>query len=273
MGVWDAWIGREEVRTDRVDAGLVSRWLATFDRDAPSDGNVPQGLHWCLCLPDAPTAKLSPDGHPLRDDGVQSFLPPVPLPRRMWAAGRMQIHRPLLAGIQAEKRSSIESVTRKDGRTGPLAFVRIRHDLWQRQGLAQTEWQEIVYRHDPSPDTPTPVPPTAPHDETVRQQLTFGSTALFRYSALTFNGHRIHYDADYARSVEGYAGLVVHGPLLAQMLMLLAQEALGRPLTDFRYRATGPLIADEPADFCWRADGQLWVRGSDGRQCMSAEAS
>jgi 3-methylfumaryl-CoA hydratase len=256
---------------DTLDPARARGLQATLDQTPTINTGdaLPPFFHQIYFWDPMPASGLGRDGHPK----TGGFIPDMGLPRRMWAAGRMQIHRPLLAGIQAEKRSSIESVTRKDGRTGPLAFVRIRHDLWQRQGLAQTEWQEIVYRHDPSPDTPTPVPPTAPHDETVRQQLTFGSTALFRYSALTFNGHRIHYDADYARSVEGYAGLVVHGPLLAQMLMLLAQEALGRPLTDFRYRATGPLIADEPADFCWRADGQLWVRGSDGRQCMSAEAS
>jgi 3-methylfumaryl-CoA hydratase len=183
----------------------------------------------------------------------------------------LRFHAPLLAGIRAEKTSTIESVTRKDGRSGPLAFVRIRHDIRQRQALSLSEWQDIVYREDPAPDAPAPVPPLAATDEVARQSQSFDETALFRYSALTFNGHRIHYDADYARRVEGYRGLVVHGPLLAQVLMLMAQAQLGRPLTQFDYRATAPLIAGEVADFCWR-DGLLWVRGPDGRQCMQAEA-
>ena len=194
------------------------------------------------------------------------------LPRRMWAAGKLTFHSALLAGVRAERRSAIESLTRKDGKTGPLAFVRIRHDILQRGGLVLTEWQDIVYRQDPAPDAVTPAPPVAATDEERSLVRGFDSTALFRYSALTFNGHRIHYDKPYAQAVEGYPGLVVHGPLLAQMLMLLAEEALGRPLREFGYRATAPLFDGEEAAFCWKA-GRLWVRGSDGRQCMEAAAT
>ncbi|MEY3833039.1 MAG: hypothetical protein RLZZ130_517, partial [Pseudomonadota bacterium] len=154
MGVWDAWIGREEVRTDRVDAGLVSRWLATFDRDAPSDGNVPQGLHWCLCLPDAPTAKLSPDGHPLRDDGVQSFLPPVPLPRRMWASSKVEFLKPLQIGAVVTRTSRISSISEKFGNSGQLVFVDVAHETSTENGLAVREVQSIVYREAVGLETP-----------------------------------------------------------------------------------------------------------------------
>jgi len=237
------------------------------DPDIGSGDALPPFFHHLYFWDPQPAPRLGRDGHPK----TGGFIPDMGLPRRMWAAGRLRFHAPLLAGIRAEKTSTIESVTRKDGRSGPLAFVRIRHDIRQRQALSLSEWQDIVYREDPAPDAPAPVPPLAATDEVARQSQSFDETALFRYSALTFNGHRIHYDADYARRVEGYRGLVVHGPLLAQVLMLMAQAQLGRPLTQFDYRATAPLIAGEVADFCWR-DGLLWVRGPDGRQCMQAEA-
>ncbi len=208
---------------------------------------------------------LGRDGHP----AVGRFIPDMNLPRRMWAAGKLVFHKPLLAGIKAEKTSTIEGVTRKDGRSGPLAFVRVRHDIRQRQSLALTEWQELVYRQD-QPDA-QPTPPVAATDETLAVPVSFDSTMLFRYSALTFNGHRIHYDETYARQVEGYDGLVVHGPLLAHLLMALAHHQLGE-LRNFSYRATAPLMHHEPASLCWK-DGRAWVRGPDGRQCMAAEAS
>ena len=192
-----------------------------------------------------PPANLGRDGHVAKG----SFIPDVGLPRRMWAAGELVFHRPLLAGVRAEKTSVIEGVTRKTGRSGPLAFVRVRHDIRQRQGLALTEWQDLVYRED-TPEA-APPPPVADIDEDVAEQVQFDSTVLFRYSALTFNGHRIHYDETYAREVEGYDGLVVHGPLLAHLLMGLVQRQLGA-LNTFSYRATAPLMHHEAATLCWK---------------------
>ena len=212
-----------------------------------------------------PPSALGRDGHPV----VGDFIPDMGLPKRMWAAGKLVFHRPLLAGIVAEKTSTVESVTRKSGRSGPLAFARIRHDIRQRQSLALTEWQELLYRED-GPSSVTS-PPIAATDETHREIFEFNPTLLFRYSALTFNGHRIHYDQDYARNIEGYDGLVVHGPLLAHLLMRMATEQLGRPLREFSYRATAPLMHHETATLCWR-DGIVWVRGPDERQCMVGEA-
>ncbi|MEQ9692597.1 hypothetical protein [Shimia sp. SDUM112013] len=137
--------------------------------------------------------------------------------------------------------------------------------------MCVTEHQDLVYREDPDPAAPKPMPPAARTDEVDVETRSFDSTLLFRYSALTFNGHRIHYDLDYARSVEGYDGLVVHGPLLAQLLMLQARDKLGG-LNRFSFRATAPLMHFETAELCWGGDGTLWVRGPDGRQNMIAEA-
>ncbi len=224
---------------------------------------MPPFFHQIYFWDPQPPAHLGRDGHA----ATGSFIPDLGLPRRMWAAGKLAFHRPLLAGIRAERTSTIEAVTRKQGRSGPLGFVTIRHDIKQRNALALTEWQELVYRED---DAVGEAPP-APTDETHHETMHFDNTILFRYSALTFNGHRIHYDADYARDTEGYGGLVVHGPLLAHVLMGLAARQLGQ-LTHFSYRATAPLIHHEPATLCWKP-GQAWVRGPDGRQCMIAQAS
>ena len=216
-----------------------------------------------------PPARLGRDGHPATGMGL---IPDLGLPRRMWAGGRLEFHAPLIAGTPAVKTTTVDSVTRKDGRTGPLGFVTLRHGIAQNRQACVTEWQDLVYREDPSPDAPPPVPPQARRDEDTCRTVHFDSTLLFRYSALTFNGHRIHYDLDYAREVEGYGGLVTHGPLLAQHLMLLAAERLGT-LRRFSFRATAPLMHFEAADLCWCDDGTMWVRGPDGRQCMTAQAA
>jgi len=225
---------------------------------------LPPFFHQAYFWEALPSANLGPDGHPAKG----GFLPDLGLPRRMWAAGKLTFHRPLLAGTRAECVSQIQGVTRKSGKSGPLGFVSIRHDIKQRQALAVTEVQDIVYREQNAADTSEPQ--QAPTNETSAQDLTFDTTMLFRYSALTFNGHRIHYDEAYAREVEGYDGLVVHGPLLAQFLILFAQHHLGT-LNEFQYRATAPLMHHETATLCWR-DDTAWVRGPDGRQCMIASA-
>lgn len=219
---------------------------------------------WDPQVPD----NLGRDGHP----ATGGFIPDLGLPRRMWAAGRLVFHAPMRVGTKATRLSVIENVTRKSGRSGPLAFVRIRHDFKQRHALVLSEWQELVYRPDGPPQT-TAEPPRAPTsavEADVSEPLVANSTTLFRYSALTFNGHRIHYDEAYARRVEGYDGLVVHGPLLAQHLMLLATRRLG-VLKEFTYRATAPLLHHETGQLCAKADS-YWVAGPDGRQCMIATA-
>jgi 3-methylfumaryl-CoA hydratase len=172
------------------------------------------------------------------------------------------------------KRTSVESITPKEGRAGPLVFVTLSHEISQ-SALCVRERQDLVYRQKFDPKATVPEAPKAPSGATIRQTRKFTTTELFRYSALTHNGHRIHYDRDYARQVEGYGGIVVHGPLLAQHLMLIAEETLGR-LTKFSFRATSPLMDFEAASFeAMPSDDGLtmWVAGPDGRQCMQATAS
>ncbi|MEM6373554.1 MAG: acyl dehydratase [Pseudomonadota bacterium] len=209
---------------------------------------------------------LGRDGHPK----VGGLIPDMGLPRRMWAGGRLRFDRPVRLGQRAERLSVSEAVTRKVGRTGPLAFVTLRHEVWQDAALCLTEWQDLVYRADADTDAPRPVAPMARTDEEASQMAHFDPTLLFRYSALTFNGHRIHYDQPYAYGVEGYDGLVVHGPLLAQHLMLMAEATLG-PLDRFSFRATAPLLLPEAATLC-RKGRDFWVRGPDGRLCMKGAA-
>lgn len=258
-----------DVQTDVIDPARAAALQAALGRDVTitAGSPLPPFFHhlyfWTARAPD----QLGRDGHPRVGDAL---IPDMGLPRRMWAGGRLEFHAPLIAGIQAERRSVLDSQSTKVGRSGPLGFVTLRHEIWQAGNLRLTEWQDLVYRDDPSENAAKPTPPVARTDETDRREVRFDTTLLFRYSALTFNGHRIHYDLDYARDVEGYDGLVVHGPLLAQLLMLFAEDLTG-PLTAFSFRATAPLMHFETAELC-RNGSDMWVRGPDGRQCMQAVA-
>ncbi|MFM5917203.1 MAG: MaoC family dehydratase N-terminal domain-containing protein [Novosphingobium sp.] len=281
MADWSAWIGREESRRDRVDAGHLARWLAAFDREAPAGGVVPQGFHWCLCLPEAPTAQLGSDGHPLRDDSASSFLPPLPQPRRMWASSKVEFLRPIASGAAIERRSRVASIAEKSGGSGSLVFVDIAHETSADGALAVREVQTLVYRDPPRAGSPPSPPPLgevsfdAAGWQAVRDMVP-GEALLFRYSALTFNSHRIHYDLPYATQAEGYRGLVVHGPLTASLLLDLARRELGdNALTAFSFRGQSPAICGETLHLAMRPDGQGWELGafaSDGRQVMSASA-
>ena len=256
----------QQTLRDVMDPARAIALAATLGeaREVASGDPLPPFAHHLYFWEPRPPDALGADGHP----ATGGFIPDMGLPRRMWAAGRLVFHAPLLAGVRAEKISRIEDAVRKTGRSGPLAFVRLRHDIRQRNALALTEWQELVYRAEgSSPAAPQP----APVNETHAEERRFDPTMLFHYSALTFNGHRIHYDAPYATGVEGYRGLVVHGPLLAHLLMGLAERQLGR-LATFDYRATAPLMVDEPVTLCWR-DGAVWTRGPDGRLCMTGRAT
>ncbi|WP_372570672.1 acyl dehydratase [Ruegeria jejuensis] len=258
-----------ETHNDPLDPARAAAGLITLGRSesvAPGDPLPPFFHHLYFWSPQPPEA-LGRDGHPRVGQG--GLIPDMGLPRRMWAGGRLTFHHPLLAGQDAERRSVLEVSSTKHGRSGPLGFVTLRHDYHQGGRLCVTEWQDLVYREDPAPGASPPAPPVARTDEAERRIFQFDSTLLFRYSALTFNGHRIHYDLDYAREVEGYAGLVVHGPLLAQLLMLFAQDLCG-PLARFGFRATAPLTHTETAELCLK-DQALWVRGPDGRLCMEAQ--
>ncbi|KUJ76534.1 acyl dehydratase [Ruegeria marisrubri] len=258
-----------EIQGDVMDPARAAAFQVAMGQEPTiaAGSELPPFFHQLYFWAPRPPEGLGRDGHPKVGGGL---IPDMGLPRRMWAGGRLRFSEPLRAGVPAERRSELESATSKTGRTGPLGFVTLRHEIWQEGQLRLTEWQDLVYREDPSADGPRPQPPMARTDETDRREVGFDSTLLFRYSALTFNGHRIHYDLDYARNVEGYSGLVVHGPLLAQHLMLLAEELLG-PLAEFSFRASSPLMHFETATLC-RNGHDLWVRGPDGRECMRATA-
>ncbi|ASM74242.1 mesaconyl-C(4)-CoA hydratase [Pseudosulfitobacter pseudonitzschiae] len=222
--------------------------------------SLPPFFHQLYFWEPAVPAELGRDGHPR----VGGLIPDMGLPRRMWAGGRLEFNAPLRLGTAAEKLSVCERAERKVGRSGDLAVVTLRHEISQDGKLRVTEWQDLVYRAEADAQAPRPVAPVARTDEDNCRKVDFDATLLFRYSALTFNGHRIHYDQPYARDVEGYDGLVVHGPLLAQLLMLEAGE-----INRFSYKATAPLMHHERAEIC-RKGTDLWVRGADGRQCMVA---
>ncbi|MGB8622382.1 MAG: MaoC family dehydratase N-terminal domain-containing protein [Paracoccaceae bacterium] len=252
-----------------MDPARAAALHVTLALEAPAPGagdRLPPFFHQIYFWEARAPGHLGRDGH----QRLGGFIPDLGLPRRMWAGGRLRFDAPLRAGLEAVKTTEIETITQKQGRTGPLAFVTLRHEIRQEGRLCVTEHQDLVYREDPDQAAPAPEAPQAPAHAESCEETRFSSTLLFRYSALTFNGHRIHYDRDYCREIEGYDGLVVHGPLLAQLLMLKATHELG-PLAAFRFRATAPLMDFETAELC-RSGADLWVRGPDGRQCMAAVA-
>ncbi|GAA3788043.1 MaoC family dehydratase N-terminal domain-containing protein [Qipengyuania pelagi] len=276
------WIGREQRSADRLDAALAARWCATFDRDAPSDEAMPQGIHFCLCTPEARTSRLGEDGHPARDDSAASFLPPVPLPRRMWAGSAIRFHAPLTVGATVERVSRLASITDKSGSRGRMVFVEVEHETAADGALAVSETQTLVYLEALAGDAPLSPPEPGPEafdasGWTMHRALTPDPRLLFRYSALTFNTHRIHYDAPYARDVERYRGPVVHGPLTASLLLQLAAERCGENrLTSFRFRGLSPAIADEPLHLTLREKDdalELAAFAADGRQVTQASAT
>lgn len=273
MGQWDAWIGRTQQQSDALTPALLRRFRATID--SGETGEVaPQGIHWCLCLPETATDELGPDGHPKRGD----FMPPVPLPRRMWASSNVRFHVPLISGTAISRRSTISDIAEKQGASGLLVFVTIDHETWAEGVLAISERQSVVYR-----DSPTAAAPTTPNEGAVDlsvwpiyRSIIPSAPLLFRYSALTFNSHRIHYDQPYATSVEGYSGLVVHGPLIASMLLDLAAREFGQnALTQFSMRAVSPAFTGEPLHLVGSVDGRvvsLAALANNGRTILSAEA-
>ena len=214
------WIGRSETQRDVLHATPVQALSATLDHpqtpSAPGDP-LPLLWHWLYFLPLHPQAEIGPDGHARRG----GFLPPVALPRRMWAGGRLRFERSLRVGDTVQRVSTIQNVQTKHGRSGTLVFVTVKHEVIDAHGVALHEEHDIVYRDNPVGSkvagVAQPAPAAAPTDETFSRVITPDPVLLFRYSALTFNGHRIHYDRPYATEVEGYPGLIVHGPLIATL--------------------------------------------------------
>jgi 3-methylfumaryl-CoA hydratase len=278
---WDAWIGRELRQSDTLDPALARRWCATFDLEVPADAAMPQGIHFCLCAPEARTAALGIDGHPLRDDSAASFFPPIPLPRRMWAASDIAFLAPIAVGARIERVSRIAAISEKDGASGRLGFVDVEHVTTADDIAAVHEKQTLVYREAAPGDAPLspPEPGDARFDPAqwdIHRLITPDPPLLFRFSALTFNTHRIHYDAPHARDVERFRGLVVHGPLMASLLMQMAACELGaNRLKRFAFRAVSPAIAGDPLHLAIRqSDGgyEMGAFASDGRQALKASS-
>jgi len=234
------WLGKTETLQDIVTAAPVRALSATLDRPdaAPTKGSfLPELWHWLYFLPCALQSEIGTDGHPKRG----GFLPPVPLPRRMWAGSRIEWLAPLAVGDEIERVSKIESVTHKAGRTGDLIFVLVKHTISNQNSLALVEEHDIVYRDAPGPDDKPVAPTPAPKGATWSKTITPDDVLLFRYSALTFNGHRIHYDRKYVTEVEGYPGLIVHGPLIATLLVDLVRQSIPNcKLKSFEFRAIRP---------------------------------
>jgi 3-methylfumaryl-CoA hydratase len=273
----ETWVGRTEAREDRVTIPPMAALSATLDRDdpLPQPGDaVPPLWHWLWFLPLDRQSDLGPEGH--REKG--GFLPPVALPRRMWAGGRLEFHRPLRVGEPITRRSRIAAVREKTGRTGPLVFVEVHHEIRNPSGLAVMEVQDIVYREYQRRDAPPRDSREAPVDPAWERTIEPDDILLFRYSALTFNSHRIHYDRRYATEVEGYPGLVVHGPLIATLLVdLLDRHSDPSRMVRFRFRAVSPLFDGTRFRVCGRpeADGKqvaLWAAGEGNRLAMTATA-
>jgi len=273
------WIGKSETVTDVATATPYAALSATLDRapERPPAGTpLPALWHWLYFLPLHRQSEIGPDGHAKRG----GFLPPVPLPRRMWAGSQFEFSRPLCIGDTLTRVSTIADVTEKSGRTGPLVFVKVRHEIRRNdeRDVALTEFHDIVYREAAKPGDVAPPPKAAPERAAWETKWVPDDVLLFRYSALTFNGHRIHYDRRYVTEVEGYPGLIVHGPLIATLLLdLLRHRMPDARVARYEFRAVRPtfdinhfFVCGEP-----QADGKtirLWARDHEGWLTMDATA-
>jgi 3-methylfumaryl-CoA hydratase len=271
-----AWVGREETQTDSLTLFPARGMAALLDRD-PDDlsegAALPECWHWLYFKPVARQSRLGPDGHALRG----GFLPPVTLPRRMWAGGRLRFLQPLTLGEHVVRRSRILSVEEKEGSTGALVRVTVLHTIDGESGPAVEEEQDLIYREAPKPGGARAKAQALPDDIQWTENFLPDAVVLFRFSALTFNGHRIHYDYPYCTEVEGYPGLVVHGPLIALLLLDAAKRRMGQQPSAFDYRAVGPLFGDDPVTLAGRTtesgdETGVWAAGPRGTIATQAKA-
>ncbi len=275
----EKWVGRTETISDEITPVPMAALAATLDLEArvPKPGDsLPPLWHWLYFLSIHRQSALGPEGHAIRG----GFLPPVPLPRRMWAGGRFLFHRALVVGARYTRTSRIQDVRQKEGRTGPLVFVVVRHEIGNAEGLALIEEQDIVYREHPKVGGDlVPAPQPAPKDEKWERIIRPNSVLLFRYSALTFNAHRIHYDYRYATEIEGYPGLVVHGSLIATLLIDVVRCQMPQArIAEFRFRAVSALFDTGPFSVCGRPERDaktisLWARDKSGGLATTATAT
>jgi 3-methylfumaryl-CoA hydratase len=263
------WVGRTETITDLAAAAPLERLAALLDHDDTSwpRNEVPPVGHWLYFLPQARQSQIDRDGHPKRG----GFLPPVILPRRMWAGGRLTYHAPIPIGSTIERRSTIADIKSKTGASGEMVFVVVRHEIMTGGTVCVVEEQDLVYRGESS--APAKLGEPAASGE-INKPMTADPVMLFRYSALTFNAHRIHYDREYAQKVEGYPALVVHGPYIATMLMdHFCRETPNARLKKFTFRAQRPLFDGAPFELCLKrtpTGADLWTLDKDKQITMSA---
>jgi 3-methylfumaryl-CoA hydratase len=268
------WIGKKESREDVASAWPVQALAATFDRDDPEPrpgDAIPPGWHWLYFLEAKPASELGHDGHPK----LGGFLPPVGVARRMWAGGRIEFRRPLRIGDVIRRDSEIVSIEPKTGRSGSMVFVTVRHSVTAAGETAVVDEVDIVYREPARPGAAAAPGQPAPRDARWRREITADPVMLFRYSALTFIGHRIHYDLDYCRQVEGYPGLVVHGPLQTLLLLDLCRRNEPRAVKRIDYRALHPLFHFEPVSINGQpapdgATAGVWTANPAGDLAMKA---
>lgn len=273
----EQWIGRNETVDDTISLTPVRALAATFNRKTEISGQsqLPALWHWLYFLETAAQQELAPDGHRQRG----GFLPPITLPRRMWAGSQLQFHAPVHVGDQLTRSSSIHSIKEKTGRSGSLVFVKVQHEITRSGQLCITESQDIVYREAAKPGMPLAAGEPAETVSDFQLQFQADSRLLFRYSALTFNAHRIHYDTPYVTEVEGYPGLIVHGPLLATMMLeLLWQNLPGAQLRSFQFKALRPVFDNKACTIRATSpdsDGnvRLWVADHEGALCMQGQAN
>jgi 3-methylfumaryl-CoA hydratase len=276
---WQDFIGKTMVQRDVLTPGLAQRHGATLDLPLPEAVALP-GIHWCLCLPEAATAQLGTDGHPRRDI-AGSFLPPIPLPRRMWASSSVEFLMPIPVGAMVERTSTIADIAAKSGSSGQLVFVTVEHVTRVNGAEAVREKQSIVYREatGAAPAFLAPRDGDASVDAAEwpnQRKLVPSEPLLLRFSALTFNAHRIHYDLPYARDEEGYAGLVVHGPLTATFLLNHATSVFDAPVRRFSFRGASPAFCGEPLTLAARREGNtvtLAAINGEGQTVMTGDAS
>jgi len=266
------WIGREETASDVITQALVARVLSTLSIAKPVEGQAPLGTHWCIAPAAIDLDKLGRDGHPTKG----GFLPPVPYELRMWAGGELQFHAPLWVNDVVTRRSTITDITHKKGKSGPLCFVTVQHEYLVEGDLRITERQDIVYRNPTQKTKKTATKKQALPTAEAQVSTDPTPTLLFRFSAMTFNGHRIHYDHPYATKTEGYGGLVVHGPLQAILMAILAENTYEKPIKGIEYR--GVTALDNTAAFATGvkkgADGviECWSGRKDTGVTMEATA-
>lgn len=274
------WIGRERNVDDSLSAYPAQALAAALDHTALPEADAPLPPCWeWLYFHDTPRASgTGPDGHARTGTFLPpNFLPPVPLPRRMWAASSVEYLRPLMLNLPATRSSVVEGVDFKSGRAGPLLFVTVAHRVSQRDSVCVRERQTLVYRSMPTGPATLPPGEPAPADVDWTRTVTPDPVLLFRYSALTYNGHRIHYDRLYAVGTEFYPGLVVQGPLLATLLLDLMREFLPQAqVASYEFRALRPTFEGSDVTLHGRQepDGRvrLWSADADGCVCMHAEA-